>query len=112
MEPTPAPDPRFTDWETPVVAARAAPQRPGLFQVKVRDGMVDYPRGRSPLIFSCRADQLAGGISAFREKILPKWEQSEEQVLVRWLPDEDSISRHEIVLRDFETEYGSQPIKN
>jgi len=112
MESAPEPDSRFTEWETPVVAARVAPPRPGLFQVRVRDGMVQYPRGSTPLIFSCRADELAGGISAFRETILPMWEQDEEQVMVRWLPDEDSFSRHEAVLRDFETEYGSPPIKN
>ena len=112
MEPTPAPDPHFTDWESPAVAASAAPRRPGLFQVRVRDGMVDYPRGRSQLIIFCRADELAGGILAFRKQILSKWEQTEEQVLVRWLHDEESISRHEAVLRDFESEFGSAPIKN
>ena len=75
-------------------------------------GFPQIPRGRSQLIFSCRADELAGGILAFRKQILSKWEQTEEQVLVGWLHDEESISRHEAVLRDFESEFGSAPIKN
>lgn len=41
---------RFGSWYPLSDAAQIAPAAPGVFQVRVAEGLVDYPRGKSAMI--------------------------------------------------------------
>jgi hypothetical protein len=56
---------RFCPWYPLSAAAANAPPSPGVFQVRVAAGLLDYPRGKSAMIHYERADDLCAATAAF-----------------------------------------------
>jgi hypothetical protein len=56
---------RFGPWYRLADAARHAPAGPGVFQVRLEDGLVDYPTGKSAMVHYAAADDLLAATTAF-----------------------------------------------
>jgi hypothetical protein len=48
----------FSRWYPLDDASAHTPARPGVLQLRVRDGLIDYPRGKSAMIHYAVADDL------------------------------------------------------
>lgn len=104
--------PRFTDWLPLPEGEREAPQEEGVFQVRVAEGLLRYPNGRSAMVFYGRAGDLRGGVRLFRERLLPGLEWAEPELRVRWFAEPDAAQRMEQLLRRFEQRFGGLPHGN
>jgi hypothetical protein len=100
---------KFGRWYPLVDAASQAPGGPGVFQVRVADGLLDYPRGKSAMVhYEAAADVRAAAVAfAARHR------------------DRDWLCRHTIemtadeaagadglaarLVRDFATRFGQPP---
>jgi hypothetical protein len=56
---------RFVPWYPLAEAARRAPATPGIFQVRVRAGLVNYPRGKSAMIHYGGGEDVRAAAVAF-----------------------------------------------
>ena len=99
----------FGRWHEIANAAESAPPGPGLYQVRLESGLIDYPRGKSAMILYGAAADLAAearGLSAAHPG--RPW-------LVRFSEDlsaEDAGDRHAILhrlLASFERRFGAPP---
>jgi hypothetical protein len=57
---------RFGPWYPLVEADRHAPATGGVFQVRIPDGLLDYPSGKSAMVHYEAAADLRAAIAAFR----------------------------------------------
>lgn len=57
----------FGRWHDIADAAESAPSGPGVFQVRLRAGLIDYPRGKSAMILYGAAADLAAAARALAE---------------------------------------------
>ena len=55
---------RFGEWVPLDAAAARAPRGAGVYQVKVAAGLIDYPTGRSAMIWYGAAEDVAGAVAA------------------------------------------------
>ncbi len=56
---------RFVPWYALADAAERAPASPGMFQVRVRAGLIDYPRGKSAMIHYGFGEDVRAAAAAF-----------------------------------------------
>ncbi|MFQ5651552.1 MAG: hypothetical protein ACE5IY_16575 [bacterium] len=102
---------RFTDWVS-LEHMEIAPSEPGLFQLKVQVGLLQYPLGKSAMFYYGYAEHLAYGLEKFRAEILPALEVDEEDLLVRWITPEDTLGRFKNHMDRFCASFGSLPLGN
>src|SRR5690242_14996426 len=57
---------RFGPWYPLAEADRHAPATGGVFQVRIPDGLLDYPGGKSAMVHYEAAGDLRAAIAAFR----------------------------------------------
>jgi hypothetical protein len=57
---------RFGPWYLLAEADRHAPVSGGVFQIRIPDGLLDYPGGKSAMVHYEAAGDLRGAIAAFR----------------------------------------------
>jgi hypothetical protein len=55
---------RFDRWHPLAAAADNMPDRPGVFQLRLAEGLVDYPRGRSAMVGYGSAPSLRRAVAA------------------------------------------------
>lgn len=100
---------KFGSWYPLAEVARNAPAGPGVFQVRVAEGLVDYPRGRSAMIhYEAAVDVRAAAADfAAHHRGAPWWcrHTIEPETLV---PDEAEALAARL-LRDFTTRFGRRP---
>lgn len=56
---------QFGRWYPLAQAAAHAPAAPGVFQVRTRTGLVDYPRGKSAMVHYAAADDVRAAATAY-----------------------------------------------
>lgn len=97
----------FGRWYPLTAAAEQAPPTPGVLQVRVRVGLVDYPRGKSAMVHYAVADDVRAAAVA----------------LAAAHPDVDWLCRHLLapcdratavalgsrLVRDFAARFGVEP---
>jgi len=103
---------RFGDWTELPVAEERAPAEPGVFQVRAKAGLLRYPRGRSAMLFYGAAQDLRAGIAAFRLQVVPRWEQPETALWIRWKPARDPDAALRAYLDLFQRRFGTLPARN
>jgi hypothetical protein len=100
---------RFCPWYPLAECDRHAPTTGGVFQVRIEDGLVDYPSGKSAMIHYQVAEDLRAAITAFRTA------HPGESWLCRHtveMTDHDVAARgtyHDRLLRDFTARFGIAP---
>ncbi|HEX9794326.1 MAG TPA: hypothetical protein VGC54_10120 [Planctomycetota bacterium] len=102
----------FGEWFELAAAATSAPAAAGVFQVRLQQGLADYPDGRSAMLYYGRAADLSAGIAAFRARVVPTLEQDETALWVRWLAVDAPDLRLRQLFARFEARFGSLPFAN
>ena len=102
---------KFTDWVS-WPETTAAPALPGIFQVKIRTGLITYPAGKSAMFYYGFASPLDTGLQTFRARILPELGKDEETLVVRWLTPPETKDRFKQYLDKFYINFGSLPAGN
>ncbi|MFQ5604993.1 MAG: hypothetical protein ACE5HS_17125 [bacterium] len=103
---------RYSDWTTLANTETEAPAQNGLFQIKVKDGLVNYPRGKSAMFYYGFAENLSQGLQNFRSRILPLLEVNESVLLIRWLATENTEAQFQNYLNSFFNNFGALPLGN
>ena len=75
---------RFSDWLTFDDIAEQVPKEPGLFQIKTREGLLSYPRGKSAMFYYGYSEDLNYGLQKFSRDILPRLKMTPETLFARW----------------------------
>ncbi|MFQ5769490.1 MAG: hypothetical protein ACE5HX_03070 [bacterium] len=102
----------FSNWITFDGIAANVPATSGLFQIKVREGLLTYPQGKSAMFYYGLAVNLSRGLQKFRHEILPLLEINEDALLIRWLLVEDIPTRFQNHLNAFLANFGTMPLGN
>ncbi len=103
---------RFSDWLTFDVIAEQVPKEPGLFQIKTREGLLSYPRGKSAMFYYGYSEDLNYGLQKFSRDILPPLKMKAEILFARWMAAEDFEIRFKNQLDLFRSNFGSFPLGN
>jgi len=101
---------RFCPWYSLADADRHAPAAGGVFQIRIPDGLLDYPSGKSAMIHYDAAADLRAAIAAFR---------AAHPAGAAWLcrhtiemsahERADAAALHDRLVREFTTRFGSGP---
>lgn len=99
---------RFTRWYPLSDAAAHAPAAPGMLQMRLAAGLIDYPRGKSAMVYYAVADDVRAAALAFaagyRGALLwCRHLDSEGEAL-------DCAAVHDRFVREFVSRFGSPPI--
>jgi len=103
---------RFSDWFALDDAHEHAPNQSGLFQVKIREGLLTYPHGKTAMYYYGYAEDLSHGALFFLEEILPSLDQDQQSLLIRWMPASDKEPRFKKHLDQFISKFGALPVGN
>ena len=103
---------RFSDWLTFDDIADRVPKEPGLFQIKTREGLLSYPRGKSAMFYYGYSEDLNYGLQKFSRDILPRLKMTAETLFARWMAAEDFELRFKNQLDLFRSNFGSFPLGN
>ena len=97
----------FGRWYPLAEAATHAPATPGVFQLRVRAGLIDYPRGKSAMVRYGAADDVRAAVVALAREV------GEVDWLCRHLLDPTSASEATAMAarlsRDFAVRFGRTP---
>jgi hypothetical protein len=103
---------RFSEWKPLEAIGATAPSESGLFQIKIRDGLLDYPNGKSAMFYYGYANKLSSGLLKFLHEILPRLEVNPEALVIRWTPALDTEARFQKLLNSFVNNFGALPLGN
>lgn len=92
---------QFCPWYPLVDAAAHAPASEGVLQLRVADGLIDYPRGKSAMVWYQHAADLQVAAAALAAR------RAGEDLLCRHC--EGDASLYARVLGDFERRFGAAP---
>ncbi len=85
-----------------------APPGPGLLQARCKAGLIDYPTGKSAMIYYDADDEaVARALARLCERV-----DNRDSYLVRYAPPDSSSSPRESIarhLRQFESRFGAPP---
>ena len=103
---------RFSNWIALNEIEGNVPDQAGLFQLKLREGLLVYPQGKSAMFYYGYAENLFRGLKRFRREILPLLEVGEDVLFVRCMAAEDTEARFQNHLNFFQSNFGSIPLGN
>lgn len=100
---------RFGSWYPLAEAARNAPEAPGVFQVRVAEGLVDYPRGKSAMIHYAAALDVRAAAADFaaHHPDAPWW--CRHTIEPEALAADEAEALAARLLRDFTARFGCAP---
>lgn len=99
---------RFCPWYPLAAAAEHAPAGPGVFQVRIAEGLLDYPRGKSAMVHYEHAEDVRAAAMALASA------RPGEALLCRHLEIEpgdavDLAAFHAKVREEFVRRFGREP---
>jgi hypothetical protein len=100
---------KFGRWYPLADAARLAPGAPGVFQVRVAEGLVEYPRGKSAMVHYEAAGDVRAAAAAFAARFAgePWW--CRHTIEPEALAPDDARALGERLVRDFAARFGREP---
>lgn len=93
----------FVHWYPLREAVQHAPPETGVFQIRVADGLLDYPQGKSAMVHYGQATDLRDSIQQVAR------EHNEADFLCRHQSSEQPAVLLEFVLNNFERRFGTAP---
>src|SRR5688572_14264598 len=95
----------FGPWLRPADVAESVPDSPAVVQVRVRDGLVDYPAGRSAMVWygAGAAHAVAAALARRRDA---------GDLLVRFRPSPEPGPEADDLLARFRSRFGTLPRDN
>lgn len=103
---------RYSDWLPLKDAVPSLPPEAGIFQVKLKRGLLKYPSGRSAMLYYGYAENLQEGGRHFRQRVLPHISYSEDDLLLRYMPAADYAERFRAHLARFCSSFNAMPAGN
>lgn len=100
---------RFGSWYPLADAAQLAPPAPGVFQVRVAEGLVDYPRGKSAMIHYQAALDVRAAAAGFAEAHRGATWWCRHTIEPEALAPADAEALAARLLRDFTVRFGTAP---
>ena len=97
---------KFGRWAPLAEAAALAPEKPGVLQIRVSEGVLDYPRGKSAMVHYQAAASLRGAI----ERLADRWRGRD--FLCRTVVQSDNGAARELVAElsaQFRRRFGDEP---
>ena len=79
---------RFSRWQ-PLAEAGAAPDAPGVVQVKIADGLLVYPRGRRAMLWDSASPSISGDIDRARAWLADRVREADLRVRFLATPTPD-----------------------
>jgi len=100
---------KFGRWYPLADAARLAPGGPGVFQVRVAEGLVDYPRGKSAMVHYEAAGDVRAAAAPFAAAHpgQPWWCRHTTEPEILAAPEAAALVAR--LVRDFEVRFGREP---
>ena len=99
----------FARWYPLADASQSAPAEPGLFQVRLRAGLIDYPRGKSAMVhYELAQDVRVAAIAFLSDHAGRDWLCRHTVELSRQEAD-DLAAMYDRLLRAFRTRFGAAP---
>jgi hypothetical protein len=102
---------RFSDW-FPLTHSTSMPGDSGLFQVKMSQGLLSYPKGKSAMFYYGYGVNLQAGVTKFIADVLPLLEHAPDELLIRHMPTADFEKKFRLYLEQFSRAFGSMPRGN
>lgn len=99
---------RFCPWYPLADAAAHAPSSRGVLQIRVADGLLDYPTGKSAMLHYELADDVRAAALA-RSELLAARPGLLCRHTIELSATEDLGAFHERLLRDFRARFGAPP---
>lgn len=97
----------FGRWYALTDAEQHAPSEPGVFQLRVRTGLVDYPRGRSAMVRYGAAGDVRAAVCAIAAEVgAVDWLCRHLQAPMSTVEAEATAAR---LIRDFTVRFGRAP---
>ena len=100
---------KFGSWYPLAEAAQLAPAAPGVFQVRVAEGLVEYPRGKSAMIHYGFAEDVRAAAAAFAAAHPGVAWWCRHTIEPEALAPEDAQALAAKLLRDFTVRFGTPP---
>jgi hypothetical protein len=102
---------KFSAWYELDEAAELAPDEPGVFQVRLTGGLVDYPRGRSAMIRYGAGPSVRAAAAAYAAETEEDAERTGRAVLCRHSLGRvaDPAATLAKLLADFRERFGAHP---
>ncbi len=100
---------KFGSWYPLADAAHHAVAAPGVFQVRVATGLVDYPRGKSAMVHYGAAADVRAAAAAFaaRHRDAPWW--CRHTIEPDALAAAEATALFDRLVRDFTARFGCPP---
>ena len=95
---------RFCPWYALADAAAHAPGAPGVLQLRLVDGLLDYPRGKSAMVHYAHADDVRAAAVALAAS------HANRTLLCRHVELEHAAAFHAKVRDEFIRRFGSPPV--
>ncbi len=102
---------RYGNWIEAGSKELTIPKEAGLFQLRVAQCLLKYPKGRSAMFYYGYATNLQTGILQFEQNILPQL-QTTSPLLLRWMVTDNTEAVFKKQMHRFQTKFGSLPAGN
>ncbi|MCS6915007.1 MAG: hypothetical protein NZ890_17480 [Myxococcota bacterium] len=103
---------QFGRWLPLPDALAAAPKGPGLYQIRVRDGLLAFPRGRSAMVAYGGGEDVAAALRTFLQSEAAQRAHCLGPLLCRFAPPDPGRSAAECLvglLSRFVAQFGAPP---
>lgn len=100
---------KFGRWYPLADAARLAPRSPGVFQIRVADGLVDYPRGKSAMVHYQAAEDVGAAAAAFAAAHPAAAWWCRHTIEPEALAPADAVALAARLTREFAVRFGREP---
>jgi hypothetical protein len=100
---------RFCPWYPLADGGAHAPASPGMFQVRIAQGLLDYPGGKSAMVHYETADDLRASIVAFATPHVGTGWLCRHTIEMSAEPAEDAQALYARLVADFRARFGSAP---
>ena len=100
---------KFGRWYPLTEAAAHAPAGPGVFQIRVAEGLLDYPRGKSAMLHYQAADDVRAAALAFAARHGDRGWLCRHTIELSETEAAGAAALAARLLRDFEARFGTAP---
>jgi hypothetical protein len=100
---------RFGPWYPLADAAHHAPAGPGVFQIRLAEGLRDYPTGKSAMVHYAAATDLRAATTAFAAAHADRPWLCRHTIEMTAADEARAAAHHEQLVRDFTARFGSAP---
>lgn len=101
---------RFGPWYPLADAGDRAPAEPGVLQLRLATGLVDYPRGKSAMLWYAHGQDLRAAATALATEHADKLENLVCRHLIEIEPGTDLATFCNKLRSDFVQRFGSVPL--